>query len=361
MSAEKPRQKLAFIDGLRAVAALTIVAHHLAFYGPLSDRAHQLAPGPIAFLFEYGRYAVQIFLVVGGFVMARHLATLPRLRLPEIGAELWARYRRIGLPYLAALVLAIIANELARLFMDDASISAPPTALQLLAHATFTTHIFGFEALTAGIWYLGIDFQIVVLLVLLLALAQRLRPQDPQPILMAMSAALAALSLFWLGRIPALDIWAPYFFASTFLGMAVEWLRKGTLPAWTVGLIGAALVLAELQQFRLRLFVSGTTAILLWAATRWPALGTFPAQRGVQYLGQTSYALFLVHFPVCLLINAVAMRFFDPTPASAWAWMGLAMALSVLAAAVFHAQVETRILRPRAAQAEPRISLPADA
>jgi peptidoglycan/LPS O-acetylase OafA/YrhL len=335
--------KLPFIDGLRAFAAVTIVLHHLAFYGPLSDRAHQIAPGLVAFLFDYGRFAVQIFLVVGGFVTVRHLSRLPFLDGPAIGRELWARYRRIGLPYLAALALAIAANEVARLWMDDPSISNPPSLWQLIAHAGLLTHILGFEALTAGIWYLAIDFQITVLCVVLLALAQRLDRRDPLRAFRWVTGILGLLSLFWAGRIQSLDAWAPYFFASTWMGMLVEWVRRGVLGRWVLPATAGLVVVAEAVEFRPRLVVSLATAVVLYAAVAWPKIGSRPRSPAILFLGRISFSLFLVHFPVCLLINAIAIRFFDPSPLASLGWMALAVAASVAAAQAFAVGVEERL------------------
>ncbi|HSV53424.1 MAG TPA: acyltransferase, partial [Burkholderiaceae bacterium] len=58
-----PTQRLPLIDALKAVACVMIVWHHLAFYGPMSDIAQPLAPRLISWLYDYGRMAVQVFLV----------------------------------------------------------------------------------------------------------------------------------------------------------------------------------------------------------------------------------------------------------------------------------------------------------
>lgn len=353
--------KLPFIDGLRAFAAVTIVLHHLAFYGPLSDRAHQIAPALVAFLFDYGRFAVQIFLVVGGFVTARHLSRLPFLDAPAIGRELWSRYRRIGLPYLAALGIAIGANELARVWMDDSSISSPPGLWQLIAHAGLLTHILGFEALTAGIWYLAIDFQITVLCVLLLAAAQRLDRPDPLRAFRWMTGALGVLSLLWAGRIQSLDVWAPYFFASTWLGMLVEWVRRRAIGTWALPLAALLVVMAEALEFRPRLIVSLATAALLYGAVRWPQLGGWPRSRAILFLGRISFSLFLVHFPVCLLVNAIAVRFFDPSPLASLGWLGVAVLASIGAAQIFAVGVEEWALSlgaPKARRSAAQLGVP---
>ena len=48
------------IDSVKGLACATIVAHHLAFYGPMSDSAHVLIPSVVHVLSEYGRMAVQV-------------------------------------------------------------------------------------------------------------------------------------------------------------------------------------------------------------------------------------------------------------------------------------------------------------
>jgi peptidoglycan/LPS O-acetylase OafA/YrhL len=60
----------------------------------------------------------------------------------------------------------------------------------------------------------------------------------------------------------------------------------------------------------------------------------------VQYLGRISYAVFLVHFPVCLLINAVFTRFGDASPLVQGCGMLVAWSASIVAGGAFHRWVE---------------------
>lgn len=62
------------IDMVKGLACAAIVCHHLAFYGPMSDIAAPLAPWLMAWLYDYGRMAVQVFLVLGGYLAAASLA-----------------------------------------------------------------------------------------------------------------------------------------------------------------------------------------------------------------------------------------------------------------------------------------------
>ena len=342
-----PSVRMPFIDSVKGVAALLIVLHHLAFYGPLSDVAYPLAPGALTWLSEYARMAVQAFLVIAGFGTARKLARLPLLGPREFGLELWSRYRRVGVPYLAALVLAICCNELARRWMEHPSISAPPTWTQLLAHATFLTHILGFEPLTAGVWYLAIDFQLLLVSLLLLALSQRIAGARNTPgvtprLFIVLSGALALWSLFWLNRLSHLDNYAVYFFATYFLGMLVGWALQGSVSRPLVAVCLGIVAVALCYEFRPRLLVALATTLLLLAGTRAEALQKWPSNRLLVGLGRISYSLFLVHFPICLVVNAWGSRHLTGSPHAALFGMALAVVLSLVAAVIFYRYVEAR-------------------
>src|SRR5512147_2141159 len=115
--------RFGFIDLMRVLAAQVIVLHHLAFYGPLSDHAYPLLPGAIDWLYVYGRLAVQIFFVAGGFCVAGSMGRRATETPRSFAAVVIERYGRLGLPYLAALAVALVANEIARSFVEHPSIS----------------------------------------------------------------------------------------------------------------------------------------------------------------------------------------------------------------------------------------------
>ena len=83
------RPQFGWINGLKAGAAQLIVLHHLAFYGPMSDVAHPAMPDLLDWLYEYARMAVQIFLVIGGFLAAASLAPMGLADRREVKA--WMR------------------------------------------------------------------------------------------------------------------------------------------------------------------------------------------------------------------------------------------------------------------------------
>ena len=166
--------RLPLVDVLKALASQLIVLHHLAFYGPMSDYARSLVPDALDWFYAYARIAVQVFLVIGGFLAAQSLQRQGCLDSPL--RLLWRRYLKLVLPYLVALLLAIAAAAIARHLMNHPATPAAPTLAQFLAHLLLLQGILGFDSLSAGVWYVAIDFQLYALLLAAHCLVQRCWP-----------------------------------------------------------------------------------------------------------------------------------------------------------------------------------------
>ena len=339
------------IPYLRAIGSHLIVWHHLVFYGPVSEIAYELSPGLFDWLIEYARMAVQVFFVLGGFVTARKLARPMRWTLATLAREVVARYRRVGIPYLVVLVVAVVANHLARQAMDHESISAPPTLMQLIAHAAFMQNLLGYESLSAGIWYLGVDFQLGLFVLLTLAACQRLCGGDERQPERGFLAAqwlfwpVAVVSLLWLNRVSACDSYAVYFFGSYFGGMVVAWVIEKRLPKTALlvyaGLVSAALVV----EWRPRLAVALATGLAVVLSHAIGRLRQGAWWSFVNFWSDRSYSLFLIHFPVCLVTTAWLAELVDDRPRAAMGVLVLEYGLSLLAAIVFYQLVERQIPR----------------
>lgn len=332
--------RLPLLDLLRAVAAHLIVWHHLAFYGPLSDGAYPLLPGTIDWLYDWGRMAVQVFFVVGGFVAAGSFWRLTQFDAGTVGTVLVRRYRRIAGPYCATLLVAIAANSLADRWMDHPSLSAPPTWPQVLAHAALLHDVLGYEALTAGVWYLAIDFQLFLLTLLTMAAARQASPATAGPVFYGLIALLGVASLFWFNRDPRWEVWAVYFLGSYAVGVVLEGVSSRRLGQSAFWLCAAVLLLALVAEWRPRLAVCLATGGVIYGGIVGNWIGTWPHHRLVAWLGQTSYSLFLIHFPVCLVVNAVLSPFVLGSPAACLVGMMAAYTLSVLASIAFYHGVE---------------------
>jgi peptidoglycan/LPS O-acetylase OafA/YrhL len=340
--------RLPFLDLLRALSSQAIVWHHLAFYGPLSDSAHDVAGTLIDALAHHARLAVQVFFVVSGYLSAVGLHRREPTRMRQSFALIAGRYRRIGLPYLGAMVLAIGANEVARHWMNHPSISARPSLGSLLAHVFLVHDLAGYEPLSAGIWYLAIDLQLIVLVSLLFWVSARLVGAVHGPRLgRVLLAALAVLSLFWFNRDASLDHLAIYFMGAYGLGLMTAWAQAGSVRRrffWGYALL---LVVAVAVDFRSRLLVALATALLLMLAQYFGFISRWPRSPLVRWCAGISYSLFLVHFPVMLVVNALWWSHLPATPWLSLCGMFTAYTLSMLVAVAFHYKVERPLVRKR--------------
>ncbi|MBT9464088.1 acyltransferase family protein [Hydrogenophaga sp.] len=338
-------ERMPFIDALKAVGSQLIVLHHLAFYGPMSDWTHQLAPGLVGWFSQHARIAVQIFLVVAGFLAARSLAPGGRLRTERPLALLWQRFLRVSLPLMAALLLAMVCTEIARYWMTHDSLPAPPTLWQFVAHALLIHSVLGVDSLSAGVWYVAIDVQLYALLLGLLWLEQRAtrRSGALAPLLVV---AMVLASLFHFNRDSDWDNWAIYFFGAYGLGALAYWVSRADsgrrAPAWLVGMV-LLTALALALDWRTRIALALCVALALAWAHRSGWLFTWPRSRALSYLGRISYGVFLLNFPVALVVNAWFTRYASP---DAWVQtLGVLVAWLAcnLAGAAFHHGVEQRV------------------
>lgn len=339
------RSRLSVIDGLKVLASQTIVLHHLASYGPLADAAHACFPLLFEWLFGYGRIAVQVFLVAGGFLAARSLAPAGVLADASAFELLTRRYIRLALPLVAAVLLAVFCASVARGMMVDDAIPAAPGVFQFLAHVFLLHDLVGVPALSAGVWYVAIDFQLYALTIGLLWLAKRLARDaaHAERAGMAVLGVVAVLSLFSLNRDSDWDVAAPYHFAAYAMGMFGFWLTaRRRLPVFWICVALLTVVVSLALAFRLRLAVALAVACLVAMHVRTGVLADWFSAERIGRLARSSYALFLVHFPVCLIVNAAFAQAGLSSPAAVLAALGLAWGLSMALASIFHREVELR-------------------
>lgn len=327
--------RMPLIDALKAIAALLVLMNHFSSYGPLAEAARNYFPGVFNWFFEYGRMAVQVFLVIAGFLAARGLSANGQALVGSPLPLIWKRYLRLAVPYLAAIGLAIIAAAIADHWMEDDAIPARATFLQWLAHATLLHGLLGFDALSAGVWYIAIDFQLFALMAILLW-SGRIRVVAP-----ALVLAVASASLFWFNRDASWDNWAIYFFGSYGLGAAAWWASdRKQMSAW-LGVILTVAIAALIIDFRLRIALALAVAMLLGFGRRSGLLEQWPNARPLAFLGQISYSIFLVHFPVLLLANTLYAHTDYDSSLSTVVWLGMSVAASIAAATLFYRWIES--------------------
>jgi peptidoglycan/LPS O-acetylase OafA/YrhL len=309
------------IDAIKAAGCLLIVVHHMAFYGPMSDVVARAWPAAIAWMFEHGRLAVQFFLVCAGFLTAGQLARYESLDLSQALKLAHQRYLRLAIPLLAALSFTVLVTEWVRPDFEHASLSAAPDWGQALAHLVLLQHLLDMEALSAGIWYVAIDFQLYAMVLLSLMVVKVCRSAQAVPSAQAlrwgMWLGLTCASMWWWNLHPDLDDHGLYFFGSYGLGLlAWEARRRADLDMaddsaqrWAIGALFLVLGgVAWWLEPRLRLAVAwGVACLLIAVPDRWfsgESFRSLAVRQTVQWLSKVSYSVFLIHFGVSLAVNA---------------------------------------------------------
>jgi peptidoglycan/LPS O-acetylase OafA/YrhL len=265
----------------------------------------------------------------------------------QVGRFVVRRYCRLGIPYLAAIALAVAAGAFGRSELGDSVVGNRPTWDQLLAHVFFLQDILGYESLSAGLWFVCIDFQLGLIYVALLYLRDgvaRSRGAEPgeanSTVPMVLGGGLAASSLFHFNLHDRYDMWALFFFGQFFLGVMVYHGLKAAKWLPYLGCYAAMMVAALAYDWRWRQVTSLLIGLVLFGGGRSGLMERWPASRLVAYLGRTSYSLFLIHYPVLIAVSSLWVRFGWSGRSSAIAGLIVVYAASLLVADLFFRAVE---------------------
>ena len=281
-----------------------IVLHHLTSYGSLAHDALALAPQPAGFLYDYGRYVVAVFLATGGYLASHSMrARAGALDLPR---TLVRRYLRLAVPYLTAILVAVMAAAIARHRIHEDFVGDPVTLGQFAAHASLLQGILGFESLAAGLWYVSIDFQLFAFLALLCVAFKN------EVVRLIVLAGFMAAALYHFNRDAHYDSYFVYFIAAYGVGVLAEATRHAESTtvrrvAMVLFVVAGLAIAAEVVEARaVRTLVAFLTAALLLVggARVWRIEGGRLA-RVLSWAGSRSYGVLVFHFAWILLACAV--------------------------------------------------------
>ena len=338
-------QRMLFLDALRAFASVMILLHHFALYPPLCTHAEPILGSVVQWFHNYARFT-QVFFVVGGYVMACSLSARS-WNLAAVGHFLIRRYCRLGIPYLAAIVIAIVACAFARGWVPDDVLGMPPTLPQFVAHLFFLQDFLGYEHLSAGVWFVCINFQMGLIYVAMLFLRDALTRWLGYPagdartcVPMIAGWVISVFSLFFFNLHSDWDSWAIYFFPYFFMGIAVHRALQSKRFEAGFWFYIFVVVVAMAFGWRWRLASALIVGLLLFGVGKSGLGACWPKSRLIARMGQVSYSLFLVHFPVLIAVATVWERLGWTSPAYAVVGLFAAFLASAAAAFAFHRYIE---------------------
>jgi peptidoglycan/LPS O-acetylase OafA/YrhL len=293
-----------FVDFLKTIAVQIIIFHHLCNYGIISMKVHELFPNFVDFIGLHGRYAVQIFLVIGCYLTAK---SLPQA-LEKFG--LWKtiinRYLRLAPTYIVAIIITILCAMVARTVHYEEYIGESETVTQLVAHLFFLQNILQFESISVGVWYVAIDWQLYIFTACLLYLMRSFKKA-----LLILPVVIAA-SLMYFSQIPVLEDYFIYFIGAYGLGM-IAFLAEDSSHlesrqlARILLLIFLLLILSDtFFELRIKNVIEIVLAILLALyGNRSYNSKNLKWSKICIWFSQRSYCAFLIHFSLLLIGNSM--------------------------------------------------------
>jgi peptidoglycan/LPS O-acetylase OafA/YrhL len=342
-----PNSRLPSLTGLRWAAALIVFGQHLLeqYYNPQLVAAKPVRSVVWAALAHGGGLGVSFFFVLSGFVLAWSA------RPGERAGTFW--WRRFSKVYPATLVTTAVAALLIG--------GAGP--LQLATHLTLTQSWVPrhdvYTALNLVSWSLSCEAFFYLCFPLLLAGMRRLGPAGLWAIAVMMVECVVAVGA---NLIPAPHSTAAYVgyvlppvrMAEFTLGVAVALLvRTGSWRGpglrWSLALLPPAMVAALFVPYPLN-----EHAVTLIPATLIVAAAARADLRGQRtlwsrpltvYLGQLSFAFYLVHFLVIAAFDRYGLLPHQAGPAQALAATASVLWFSLIAAMVVYHGVELPALR----------------
>ena len=359
MSPERSQYWL--IDVLKVLAAQIIVLHHCVSYGELATAANELLPSVGSFLFDYGRYAVQVFLVVAGYLAAQSVGTLMAIGHTHsngFGTRLvlqlaMRRYLRLVGPFVVALLITMVCASLARQWSTDEYIGQPETIAQVLAHLFLLQGVLGYESISAGVWYVAIDWQLFTALAVVYAVFQR-----PLMRIGVMSILIVA-SLLYFNRHTDYENSFIYFIGSYGLGVFAYWASSMNAIKANLRLVSAKKILlaitfivlvSALHSVWLRNYLAlGIAFLLLYAGNRPNPHPQSRLASAMQWASARAYCAFLIHFAFILLANTAFVAWHVESPAIGLGFIALVSVLSWIAAGCLYRWVEMPVGRWRPA------------
>lgn len=305
-----PRGQFLLIDLLKALAAQVIVFHHLSIYGPISSQALSTS-NLVAWLSDYGRYAVQVFLVLGGYLAMMTLpAILERLSLLKI---LLNRYLRLVPAFVVVILFTTIVAFFVRQYLPEELVGSPATFLQIMSHVFLLHGILNIESISAGAWYIAIDWQLYAFLSILIALFGKSKRLLISLILLMLGGFL------YFSKYDQFDVWMIYFIGSYGLGVLAflasdrHDIQLKKLANKFAYLMAGLLFITLVFGAGAKAFVALSTFLALLASN----FSCFYLKLNesnklielIRWFSHRSYCLFLIHYPFILLFNALYEKF----------------------------------------------------
>jgi peptidoglycan/LPS O-acetylase OafA/YrhL len=326
-----PKTHLAFLDGVRGLAALFVVLHHAMANLPGAANGNGIER-VLSLATREGHFAVDIFIVLSGYCLMLPLAR--KGRPLDIALFLQRRAVRILPTYFLAMLMSLllIATLIGQQTGTHWDVSVPVTGRDIWLHLLLVHDWFVGSAVKINhpFWSIGVEWKIYFLFPLLLALARRWGALATAVAATLLGYVVWAVLMRWHIFNPTPWGSSPYYVGLFAMGMWAADVGEHPMrhPYFSrerlrtaLALLSAALLILIVQEVRtdehfLRLqlasAVSGAWAAAFLLALRMGAAPGWIARlmswRGSVWIGAMGYSVYLVHAPIVQLVYLYVVR-----------------------------------------------------
>ncbi|HZC05307.1 MAG TPA: acyltransferase [Ktedonobacterales bacterium] len=316
-------QRLGYVDGLRALAALYVVLNHIGIEVWRYNNPPAGLAWALAVVFSNGHFAVSVFIVLSGFSLmlpvARRGNTLPW----GVWGFYWRRARRILPPYYLAMAFSLL---LIWLFIGQKT-SDSSIGRSIVLHVLLVQNLSTDSAINPAFWSIAMECQIYLFFPLFVLLWRRYPPLFAAALITFLSfVALVCLATTWVGQMKGYAGYAfvPQYFGLFAIGMCAasayttqtpRWLRLRDWYVWELVALVCFVVLAVTINswpiYALDLLAATGTVGLLFAASRPGPRNPVRAAldgRPLVWVGGFSYSVYLIHAPLIQLLWQYGLR-----------------------------------------------------
>ncbi len=333
MESPSPAKHFRYLDGLRAAAAIFVVIHHALLQ---IDFTHQPLIGlqKLIYIFIYGRYAVDLFIVISGFCLMLPVAkgdgTIRGGAIYFFKRRAW----RILPTYYFAMALSLLliwllVNKKTGTHWD---ISIPVTEKSFFTHIFLIHDVFGNDFnINHAFWSIAVEWRIYFLFPVLVLSWRKLGP-----ILTTIMALLFSYILFELcNRIIGSSLNAHYIglFTMGMLGASIVFSCNNSLCrlrslSWGYITVFMTVIIILIspnydEPFRQELYIVKDYFVGLWSMSflimisfedrNW--ISRFLSCNLMTFIGTFSYSIYLIHAP---LLQIFWQYLFSPFKAQPW-------------------------------------------
>lgn len=339
-------ERYTLIDGMRGLAALSVMLYHIG---------RDFLEIPIL---HYGGAGVYVFFVISGFVICHSLIR------KSVGGRFFALFMlrrsvRLDPTYWVSIALALFV-----LWLPSALLGYTikfPTSYEIGLHAFYLQDLVGVTSINVVFWTLCYEIQFYLIFCAILFLAQKLFKATStlslvtiQILLLSLSLAVSLLwplglsAVLFSGGVPHglfINLWY-LFLLGCFSYLAIE--NQQVRPLFYA--VVTLLLLIAQDSSRFVVYIGLAAATLFYIAGRLKVLTTWLRHSWLQYLGLISYSLYLVHDIVGLYVRDtglhLAQKYFQMN--SYWfvvSWVLVSILISLFCSALMYRYVEQPSLK----------------